>query len=197
MPAAYELSHGHARKTAAASSTRLQTGRRRILTAAAAFSVWLLASGHTPYRQWAVYRQKHLLIGANKADPATYELGKKIARLLAEEVPSSRARVARAPHAWRLASLLTTDQIQVVLLSDDDVQALRDGRDGFEAFAGTELRALYRFGSYWLICRPDFPGAHAGILTAALADHGPALAKLQGVADEDAPVPIHAGIHTR
>ena len=69
----------HFSKTAAASSLRSLTGRRHVLKSAAAFSTWLLASGHTPYKQWQVYRRKHLLIGANKADPPTYELGKKIA----------------------------------------------------------------------------------------------------------------------
>jgi len=73
--------------------------RRHILKTAAAFGVWSLTSGHTPYKQWQVYRRKHLLIGANKAEPPTYELGKKIAALLLEELPESRARVARAPHA--------------------------------------------------------------------------------------------------
>ena len=116
--------------------------RRQVLKTAAALSAWLLASGHTPYKQWDVYRRKHLLIGANKADPPTYELGKKIAELLAAELPESRARVARAPHAWRLASLLTSDQIQLILLGEQDLQGLRDGRDGFEAFGPTALRAL-------------------------------------------------------
>lgn len=168
--------------------------RRRLLKTAAASSVWWLTSGHTPYRQWAVYRRKHLLIGANKADPPTYELGKKIAALLAEELPASQARVARAPHAWRLASLLTTDQIELVLLSDEDVRALRDGRDGFEAFGRTELRALFRFGGYWLVCRPDFPNDHAMLLTAMLTSHGAGIAKLQGRAGKDGPVPAHPGI---
>ncbi|MDH3659999.1 MAG: hypothetical protein OEU92_08215 [Alphaproteobacteria bacterium] len=165
--------------------------RRRILKTAAALSVWSLTSGHTPYRQWAVYRRKHLMIGANKADPPTYELGKKIAALLAEELPESRARVARAPHAWRLASLLTSDQIQLVLLGEPDLRGLRDGRDGFEAFGPTDLRALYRFGGYWLISRPDFRSEHVALITSTLAEHGAGLAKQQGLPSETEPVPAH------
>lgn len=168
--------------------------RRQLLKTAAASSAWWLTSGHTPYRQWAVYRRKHLLIGANKTDPPTYELGKKIAALLADELPSSKARVARAPHAWRLASLLSTDQIQLVLLSDDDVRALRDGRGGFEAFGKTALRSLFRLGGYWLISRPDFPDDHASLVVATLRRHGSAIAKLQGPAGPDSPVPSHPGI---
>ena len=168
--------------------------RRQVLKTAAALSVWLLASGHTPYRQWVVYRRKHLLIGANKADPPTYDLGKKVAALLAKELPESRARVARAPHAWRLASLMTTNQIELVLLSSEDVQALRDGRDGFEAFGKTELRSLFHFGRYWLISRPDFPSDHASLLAETLRSHGVGIAKLQGVPDHEAPVPAHPGL---
>ncbi|MGI9419042.1 MAG: hypothetical protein ACR2RA_14530 [Geminicoccaceae bacterium] len=134
------------------------------------------------------------MIGANKADPPTYELGKRIAELLAEELPESRARVARAPHAWRLASLLTSDQIQLVLFGEQDLGALRDGRDGFEAFGSTDLRTLYRFGDYWLVTRPDFPDEHAALVTLTLAEHGAGLAKRQGLPGENGPVPVHAGV---
>jgi hypothetical protein len=168
--------------------------RRRLLKIAAALGAWWLASGHTPYRQWAVYRQKHLLIGANKADPPTYKLGRKIAALLAKEVPSSKARVARAPHAWRLASLLLTDQIQLILLSTADVLALQRGDGGFEAFGRTTLRALHRFGDYWLISRPDFPAEHAAIVAQALTAHGAGIAKIQSLPKDDSPAPAHEGI---
>ncbi|MEZ5933131.1 MAG: hypothetical protein R3F54_14500 [Alphaproteobacteria bacterium] len=168
--------------------------RRQVLKTAAALGVWSLTSGHTPYRQWQVYRRKHLLIGANKKEPPTYELGKKIAALLVDELPESSARVARAPHAWRLASLLTSDQIQLILLDDEDLRGLRDGRDGFEAFGPTELRVLYRFADYWLVCRPDFPDQHAALVTQVLAEHGAGLAKRQGLPGEDAPVPLHIGV---
>lgn len=165
--------------------------RRQICRMGLLAGAWLLVSAHTPYRQWEIYRQKHLLIGANKSDPPTYDLGKKIADWLREELPDSKARVARAPHAWRLASLLTTGQIELVLLSGDDAAALRDGRHGFEAFGKTELRALFRFGSYWLICRPDFPNDHAHLVVNTLADHHKSIAKIQMPAARDAPVPAH------
>ncbi len=167
--------------------------RRQILKTAAASGVWLLASGHTPYRQWDVYRRKHLLIGTNKADAPTYGLGKRIAELLAAELPESRARVARAPHAWRLASLLTSDQIQLVLLGEQDLSGLRDCENGFEAFGPTDLRVLYRFGDYWLVSRPDFPNEHAALVVQTLTGHGAGLAKRQGLPGENGPVPVHEG----
>ncbi len=168
--------------------------RRHVLKTGAASSAWWLTSGHTPYRQWVVYRKKHLLIGANKTEPPTYDLGKKIVAVMTRELPESRARVARAPHAWRLASLITTDQIQLILLSDEDVRNLRDGRGGFEAFGETDLRALFRFGGYWLVCRPDFPQGHAFLLAQTLLDHGADIAKIQGLPDKQAPVPAYPGI---
>ncbi len=168
--------------------------RRQVLKTAAALGAWSLTSGHTPYRQWQVYRAKHLLIGANKAEPPTYELGKKIAALLETELPESRARVARAPHAWRLASLLTSDQIQLILLDRDDIDALRHGQGGFEAFGVTDLRVLYQFGDYWLVSRPDFPDIHAKLVTQVLAEHGVSIAKRQAPPSENAPAPAHEGI---
>lgn len=185
----------HILKTAAASNPRSLTGRRQVLKTAAALSVWLLASGHTPYKQWQVYRRKHLLIGANKADPPTYELGKKIAALLERELPKSRARVARAPHAWRLASLITSDQLQLILLDEDDLKSLRDGQGGFEAFGPTDLRVLYRFGDYWLVSRPDFPDQHVRLVVQTLDEHGTSIAKRQGRPGDQAPVPTHAGMY--
>jgi len=45
--------------------------RRRALRLSVGAAAALLLSGHTPYRQWVVYRKKHLLIGCHKADPET------------------------------------------------------------------------------------------------------------------------------
>jgi hypothetical protein len=168
--------------------------RRQVLKAATALGAWLIVSGHTPYKQWQVYRRKHLLIGANKEEPATYELAKKMASLLARELPESRARVARAPHAWRLASLLTSDQIQLILLDRDDIQNLRDGKNGFEAFGATDLRVVYQLGDYWLVSRPDFPNDHALLVVQTLSDHGAGIAKRQGFPGDDSPVAAHAGL---
>lgn len=167
--------------------------RRELLRGAGLLAAAVLLSGHTPYRQWQIYRRKHLLIGTSKRDPPSYPLGQRIAGVLAAALPESRARVARAPHAWRLASLLTTDQLQVVLLSTADAAALRDGRDGFEAFGRTALRALFRFGDHWLITRADFPDRHAYLVVEALAEHGGALQGEPALSGEDAPVSVHPG----
>jgi len=94
--------------------------RRGLLRLGLAATAWVVASGHTPYRQWTVYRQRHLVIGTCRADAPTYPLGKKIAATLATYLPESEARVSRAPDQWRLASLISTEQMQVILLSRAD-----------------------------------------------------------------------------
>jgi len=89
------------------------------------------------------------------------------------------------------------DQLQLILLDEDDLSGLRDGRDGFEAFGPTELRALYRFGDYWLVSRPDFPGQHATMVVQTLSEHGADIAKRQGPPGDQAPVPTHAAVYAK
>ncbi|NIR30294.1 MAG: hypothetical protein GWN84_13485, partial [Gammaproteobacteria bacterium] len=80
------------------------TTRRRLLKMGLAAAALVFATGHTPYRQWVVYRQRHLIIATNRADPPSHRLGVQMAAVLAAELPASRARVARAPNAARVAS---------------------------------------------------------------------------------------------
>ena len=51
---------------------------RRAVVAGASCLLIGRAAAHTPYRQWDVYRQKHLLIGTCRADPDSYPLGKRL-----------------------------------------------------------------------------------------------------------------------
>lgn len=144
--------------------------RRRFIRAALVGAAALLLSGHTPYKQWVVYRKKHLLIGCHKADQPTYELAKRVAALLAEHLPASEARVARAPDAHRLASLLGTGQMDVAILSTTDAVAMFRGKDGFEPYGPTELSVLIPIDDRLLVARSDFPRRHAWLVTGTLAD---------------------------
>jgi hypothetical protein len=167
--------------------------RRGFLQAGLVATAWLAAGGHTPYRQWQVYRQKHLLIGTSKTDAPTYALGQKIAEVLATHLPESSARVTRGPDPWRLASLLTTGQLGVALLSLADVGALRDGRAPFDAFGPTDLNGLFAFGNYLLVCRPDFPPHHAYQVVQTLSQNAAGIAGATSVDATVSPVAIHAG----
>ena len=167
--------------------------RRTCLQASLIALAWLATGGHTPYGQWQVYRQRHLMIGTSRSDAPSYPLGQRIASVLATHLPESSARVTRGPDAWRLASLITSGQIEVILLSARDVALLRDGRPPFEAFGATRLCSLFTFGDHWLVCRPDFPERHAYLVVETLAVHGGATLDASLADPASSPVPVHPG----
>ena len=170
--------------------TRQGRAGRRALLAAALAGAAVLVSGravlaHTPYRQWKIYRQRHLMIGASREDAATYPKAKEIQAFLETHLPEASARVARARTRRRLADLLKTDQIRIILLSIDDAIALGRGRPPFRS--PVAVRTLWRFGDHAMVVRPSFPAAHAWILARTFEEHGAALA-------ESSPLPAHSEI---
>lgn len=167
--------------------------RRRLLGLGLAATAWIATGAHTPYRQWTVYRQRHLVIGTCRADAPTYSLGKKIATTLATYLPESEARVSRAPDQWRLASLISTEQMQVILLSRADAARLVAGDAPFADFGGLPLAALFAFGDYLLVSRPDFPQQHAYLVAQTLAEHATEIPGAQPVTVTGNTVPIHPG----
>ena len=175
--------------TESAVTSRGRAGRRALLTAFLA-GAGLLVPGqallaHTPYRQWKVYRQRHLMIGASREDAASYPKAKKIQAFLETHLPEASARVARARTRRRLADLLATDQIRIVLLSIEDAVALSRGGPPFRA--PVEVRTLWQIGEHLMVVRPSFPPAHAWTLARTFEEHGAALAGAS-------PMPAHAGI---
>lgn len=167
--------------------------RRGLLKIGLAGLALLAFSGHTPYRQWAVYRQRKLLIGTSKADPQSYPIGQQVAETLQAHLPESQAQVSRAPDAWRLASLITSGQIALIILPRNDAAALQGGRPPFSDFGTVPLRALFQFGDYLLICRPDFPDRHAYLLARTLTGQAAALPAAGPVAATEGPVAVHPG----
>jgi hypothetical protein len=107
---------------------RAVLSRRTLLVAAATSSPGARPAAHTPYKQWDVYRRKHLLIGTCRADPESYPLGKRLVAILASSLPDSKARVTRAPNQQRLASLLTTDQLELVVFTPGRGRGAGGGR---------------------------------------------------------------------
>jgi hypothetical protein len=103
--------------------------RRRTLRLALLGALSLLAGGHAPYGQWGVYRKRYLLILTSRDDATSYELGTQIAAVLAERLPESRARVSRAPHKQRIASLISSKQMDVAVMPRDDAANLRSSLD--------------------------------------------------------------------
>ena len=150
----------------------------------------ILTGGHTPYGQWVVYRKKHLLIGCHRADPVTYDLAKRVVAVLAEHLPAAKSRVARAPDAARLASLLGTAQMEVATLSHADAAAMLSGTGRFKPYGAIPLRILTPVDSRLLVARAEFPARHAWLVADALA--GSELAPASQRPD-DTSIPWHPG----
>lgn len=168
-------------------------GRRGLLGGAVALAALTLCAGHTPYRQWHVYRQRHLLILTSREDEPSYTLGQEIASYLAENLPASAARVTRAPSVERFASLIATGQLDVGVLSTELAAAFLRGDPPFTAFGPTDIRTLMQMESHLLISRGDFPDRHAYALAEALTD-GAAPFSGGRVAGSDVSVPWHRGV---
>jgi hypothetical protein len=64
--------------------------RRTLLRLTAASGSWLLLTGHSPYRQWEVYRKTRLIVLVNSEEAATVQLGLAIAALLATSARAGR-----------------------------------------------------------------------------------------------------------
>lgn len=173
----------------------MQLTRRLFSTGALGGVACLLWMGHTPYRQWVVYRKRHLIILTGKTDGSAYALGKRVAEVLAAELPASKARVTRAPYMERIGSLLSTKQLDVALLSRTAAVALFQGQPPFVDYGPMPLRRIAELGPYVLVCRDDFPAQHAYLVAQALSDHRAELVGQESTSTSDhaAVVPIHPG----
>ena len=168
--------------------------RRRFLASLAAAGGTLLLSGHSPYRQWKLYRQSHLLLFTTRDDVSSDELGEALAARLREVLPDSRAGVGRAPSLQRLASLLSSAQADVAVLKTENAFALYRGRPPFSDFAPMPLRVLVETQTYQLVCRDDFKARHAYLVAEALTREPRAAPVSVPERDGDETgVPTHAG----
>jgi TRAP-type uncharacterized transport system substrate-binding protein len=163
--------------------------RRTTLVLIAGIFASCLAKAHTPYKQWVVYRKKHLLIGTDKSIEGSYPLGEQLASVLAAYLPESRARAARAPNSERIASLLATGQLDIALLPRKQAVALTDGEPPFTDYGPIELHALYVIGDFILVCRADFPEQHAYLVTETLVQN---ISKTTAISIEPE-IPLHPG----
>jgi hypothetical protein len=111
--------------------------------------------------------------------------------ILASALPDSKARVTRAPDQTRLASLVTTGQLELVLLKLDEAASLAEGREPFTEFGPYPLRLVFEVGGYGLVAGEEFPARHAWLVTGALAEHLPPSNLL--VASDGPELPIHEG----
>ncbi len=145
-----------------------RVGRRALFRSALALTAVIAAMGHSPYRQWKIYRKRNLLILTSRSDAPTFPLGERVAQVLATHLPASHAQVSRAPNTERIASLISTRQMDVAVLSLNDAAALFAGRAPFAEYGPVPLRTIVVLGDYLLVCREDFPALHAYLLAETL-----------------------------
>ncbi|HEY9737812.1 MAG TPA: hypothetical protein V6D06_16080 [Trichocoleus sp.] len=141
--------------------TLMQTGLRS----------WLLLPllGHTPFPQWKVYRQRHLFIAIDRSDTAAADLAHTLVDILDRDLPEAEAKVTRAIDAAGIASLLSTEQLDVALMRKPDAVAWVQGAAAFQAIEPVSLRTLANLGDYLLLCRANFPNHHASVIAHTLA----------------------------
>jgi NMT1-like family len=145
--------------------------------------------GHSPYRQWQVYRKSRLIVVTSAAEPASHPLGEAIASLLARHLPDSRALAGRAGDSLEIVKLLSSRQLDLAILTAPDARDAHDGRGRFAEDGALALRALAVLGAHLLVCRDDFPAATARAIAATLAEHWHGAA-----AAATPPIPFHSAL---
>lgn len=145
--------------------------RRQFLTLTAGSAGWFLLSGHSPYRQWIVYRETHLIILTSRDDLGADDLGETFAAVLRGALPDSKAAVGRGPRVQRIASLIATQQVAVGVVSRPNALAMYHGEGAFQQYGAIPLRVLVQNDAYRLVCRDDFLPQHGYLLTEALMEH--------------------------
>ena len=157
--------------------------RRGAVLSLAALACPGAAGAHTLYGQWVVYRQRRLLIGCHREEPATYDLALGLVDEINGHLPEAQATVARAPHPERLASLLGTDQMDLAVLLASDAQGMIDGAGKFAPYGRIALQGLAGFGILGLYAHARFPDRHAWLIRSAL----------DAAAEAPDGAPMHAG----
>lgn len=127
---------------------------------------------HTPYRQWAILRQRFLLVHSSRTDPVSDEIAEQIVTILDQVLPQAKAMVARARDEQRIASLVTTKQAVLAVLRADRANDLFAQRGEFSGFKGGVVRSLVSIGDHVLVTVEGFSERHAWLVTAALVENG-------------------------
>jgi hypothetical protein len=131
-----------------------------------------ISASHTLYPQWLAYRKKHLLIGCHRKDMETWRQAERLVNELNHALPKAKARVARAPHPERLASLIGTDQMELAVLGRGEAVEMRDGTGKFAPYGRIALSELLAIGDHVLVAEESFPVRHGWMVAAALAAEG-------------------------
>lgn len=149
--------------------------RRTVLTGLIACAVPTSALAHSPWGQYAVYRQKHLLVLSTRDDKLSYPYSKRLVEAINKGAPEASARPARAINLNRAYNLLRSDQFQFALLSSANIYAMRSATGPFEGKKPVDLKTIYRFDDLEFVVRADFPDNLVAIVTDAVMSNVEAL----------------------
>jgi len=142
--------------------------RRSFLIALPAFFVPVVVQAHSPWGQYVVYRQKHLLVLSTRDDAASYPYSKRLVEAINKGAPEASARPARAINLDRAYNLLRSDQFQFALLSRGNVEAMRSAGGPFNGKPAVDLKTIYKFDDLEFVVRADFPNNLVSIVTDAV-----------------------------
>lgn len=142
--------------------------RRTFLCALSATLFSLTAKAHSPWGQYAVYRQKHLLVLSTRDDLESYGYSKLLVEVINKEAPEAKARPARAVNLERAYNLLRTDQFQFALLSTKNINSMRAASGPFKDRPPVDLKTIYQFDKLEFVVRAEFPNELVGIVTEAV-----------------------------
>ena len=112
---------------------------------------------HSPWGQYQVYRQKHLLILSSRDDEGSYPFSKELVACLDNVLPIAKARPARAINIERAFNLLRTDQFQFAVFDHKNIKKMRNATGEFSDRKPVDLGTLLQFQNMRIVARRDFP----------------------------------------
>jgi len=163
---------------------------RLLLTGAAA----LVLMGHSPYRQWYVFRAKHLIVVTDGANPNAFPLAEEVATAIAARLPESKAMASKAKTPQDVVKLLRSHQLKLGLLPMDDAVEAYQQKGRFSQDAPVPLRTLAVLGTYLLVALEDYPRDKAQQIAKTLSEHpGSWSSPEKSLAQNKSPIPFHPG----
>lgn len=129
--------------------------RRSFISSGFAISAWALLSGHSPYRKFQIYRKTRLIVMAAKDDTRAGVIADGLAAFFATYWKDSKSTSGRARTAPELVRLLSTNQLEVAVLSRVDAVSARTGQDRFAKQGPAALCALAVLKDHVLVTRED------------------------------------------
>jgi TRAP-type uncharacterized transport system substrate-binding protein len=146
----------------------------------------LLLMGHSPYRQWSVFRAKHLIVVTDDASSNAFPLAEEVAAAIAARMPESKAMAAKAKSPSDVVKLLRSHQLQLGLLPVDDALEAFQQRGRYSQDGPVPLRTLAVLGTYLLVALEDYSKDKAQQIAKTLAEH-------RGNWSGKSPIPFHPG----